>query len=132
MEAEVKARIGCTVKQAWGMSELSPIGTVVPEDKLRPGSIGQLVPNTLAKIVSTEGDGTTPLAMGEIGELCIKGPQVMQGYLDEPDKTAECLSDDGWLRTGDICAIDEDGFIFVKDRLKELIKYKGYQVGIEC
>ena len=66
--------------------------------------------------------------MGEEGELCIKGPQVMKGYLDQPEKTLECLNAEGWLMTGDIAKMDSDGYIYITDRLKELIKYKGFQV----
>merc|ERR1712151_1045580 len=64
----------------------------------------------------------------EPGELLIKGPQVMMGYLDDPDKTAECLSDSGWLRTGDVSYYDEDGYFYITDRIKELIKVRGFQV----
>mmetsp|Transcript_1941 Transcript_1941/g.2232 ORF Transcript_1941/g.2232 Transcript_1941/m.2232 type:complete len:105 (+) Transcript_1941:97-411(+) len=75
-------------------------------------------------------DITTGQALppGSEGELWIRGPQVMLGYLNEPEKTAECLTSDGWLKTGDIAKIDEDGNIFITDRMKELIKFKGFQV----
>ena len=116
----------CRVKQAWGMSELSPIGTYTHDDSVRSGSVGPLVPSTFAKII----DHTTGQTLGpnEPGELCIKGPQVMMGYLDDPDKTAECLSSGGWLRTGDIAKYDKDGYIYITDRMKELIKVNGYPV----
>ena len=119
-------RIGCEVKQAWGMSELSPIGTFTSDYNIRSGSVGQLVSSTYGKVVDPSTHRS--LGPGEPGELMIKGPQVMMGYLNDASKTAECLSDDGWLRTGDVAQYDEDGFFFITDRLKELIKVRGYQV----
>lgn len=125
-EQSLLDRIGCKVKQAWGMSELSPIGTYTSDYNIKSGSVGQLVSSTYGKII----DPATQLSLGpgESGELMIKGPQVMMGYLNEAAKTAECLSDDGWLKTGDVAQYDEDGFFFITDRLKELIKVRGYQV----
>jgi len=127
IEAACSKRIGCTVKQGWGMSELSPLGTIVPDDQLKSGSgsIGPLCSNTEAKIVDVE--TRKPVATGETGEFLIRGPQVMKGYLDAPDKTAECM-EDGWFATGDIARADEDGYLYIVDRLKELIKFKGFQV----
>ena len=128
IESACLNRLGCTVKQGWGMSELSPLGTVVPDDGIKPGSgsIGPVVSSTEAKIVNVE---TREMVQpGENGELLIRGPQVMKGYLNAPDKTAECLDADGWLSTGDIARADEDGYLYIMDRLKELIKYKGFQV----
>eukprot|EP00940_MAST-03C_sp_MAST-3C-sp2_P000816 g816.t1 len=128
VETACAARLGCTIKQGWGMSELSPLGTLVPDDGLKPGSgsIGPCVSSTEAKIIDV--DSGEPVEEGKTGELCIRGPQVMQGYLNAPDKTAECLDSEGWLRTGDIARADEDGYFYIVDRLKELIKYKGFQV----
>ena len=128
IESACLERLGCTVKQGWGMSELSPLGTVVPDDGIKPGSgsIGPVVSSTEAKIVNVE---TREMVQpGENGELLIRGPQVMKGYLNAPDKTAECLDAEGWLSTGDIARADEDGYLYIMDRLKELIKYKGFQV----
>eukprot|EP00591_Stephanopyxis_turris_P002734 CAMPEP_0195522998 /NCGR_PEP_ID=MMETSP0794_2-20130614/21709_1 /TAXON_ID=515487 /ORGANISM="Stephanopyxis turris, Strain CCMP 815" /LENGTH=586 /DNA_ID=CAMNT_0040652891 /DNA_START=102 /DNA_END=1862 /DNA_ORIENTATION=+ len=125
-EQELKDRLGCQVKQAWGMSELSPVGTLSPDDNVKSGSVGPLVSSTFAKILCL--DTGKNLGPGESGELLIKGPQVMIGYLGDPDKTSECLCDDGWLRTGDIAYYDEDGYFYITDRLKELIKVRGYQV----
>jgi acyl-CoA synthetase (AMP-forming)/AMP-acid ligase II len=107
------------------MSELSPIGTLNSDFNSKTGSVGQLVSNTFGKILNENGKTLGP---NESGELCLKGPQVMMGYLDDPDKTAECLSKSGWLRTGDVAHYDEDGFIYVTDRIKELIKVNAYQV----
>jgi len=125
-ENVVKKRLGCEVKQGWGMSESSPIGTVNPDFKIKSGSVGPLVSSTYGKII----DDKTGKSLGpnEDGEFCVKGPQVMLGYLDNPDKTAECLSKSGWLRTGDLAYYDEDGYVFIKDRTKELIKVRGFQI----
>ena len=126
VEAAVKKRLpGLCVKQGWGMSELSPLGLLNSDSNTKPGSVGPLVPNTFGKIVGDKGQSLGP---NEDGELLIKGPQVMMGYLDDHDKTAECLSHSGWLRTGDVAHYDEDGYFFITDRIKELIKVRGFQV----
>mmetsp|Transcript_14889 Transcript_14889/g.32333 ORF Transcript_14889/g.32333 Transcript_14889/m.32333 type:complete len:596 (+) Transcript_14889:120-1907(+) len=125
-EDAVRNRLGLDVKQAWGMSELSPVGTIIHDSNQKTGSIGQLVPSTYGKIIDAETGKS--LGPDEPGELCIKGPQVMMGYFNDIEKTKECLSDDGWLRTGDLACYDEDGFFYITDRLKELIKVRGYQV----
>ena len=117
---------GCKIKQAWGMSELSPIGTFTSDDAVRPGSVGQLPPSTYGKIISIENQ--TSVGPGIEGELCIKGPQVMLGYENAEDKTAECLDSEGWIRTGDIAYYDEEGFFYITDRIKELIKVRGFPV----
>lgn len=113
------------VKQAWGMSELSPIGTLNSDFASKTGSVGPVVSSTFAKVVDDEGKSLPP---HQSGELCIKGPQVMMGYLNDPDKTAECLTETGWLRTGDLAQYDEEGYLFITDRVKELIKVRGYPV----
>lgn len=116
-------------KQAWGLTELSPIGTMVADEDVSrfPGSVGSLVAMTEAKICDVA-DPSRTLPPGSEGELLVRGPQVMQGYLNDPAKTSECLLNDGFLRTGDIAKINQDGFVFITDRLKELIKVKGWQV----
>ena len=124
-EINLLERIGCPVKQAWGMSELSPIAIFTSDFNLRSGSVGHLTPDTFGKIVNPSGKS---LPSGHEGELMIKGPQVMMGYLNDTEKTVECLSTDGWLRTGDVARYDEDGFFYITDRIKELIKVRGYQV----
>jgi len=133
MEEECAARIGCSIKQAWGMSELSPIATFVPDDGLRGGSLGPPVASTEIKLVSVDEDGEItnegrPVPIGSEGEILVRGPQVMVGYLNAPEKTAECLLPTGWLRTGDVAKMDADGYTYITDRLKELIKYKGHAV----
>ena len=111
------------------MTELSPVthkSRLARIEETPPGSIGALIPNTEARLVDPETGEDVPA--GEAGEIWIRGPQVMKGYLNNPAATTETLVGDGWLRTGDIGRVDSDGFFYIVDRLKELIKYKGYQV----
>jgi len=127
--AELSARLGgCLVKQGYGMTELSPGGHMHAEDGSAPppGSVGVLHPNTECRLVdpATGAD----VAAGEPGEIWYRGPQVMKGYLGRQDETAAMIGAGGWLRTGDIGRIDADGQLYVVDRIKELIKYKGFQV----
>lgn len=122
----ISSRLNCKAIQGYGMTELSPVSHLIPGSAPRAGAAGILVPNTSCKIVDPDTMKTLPI--GEEGELWIKGPQIMQGYLNNPKATAETITEDGWLRTGDIARIDADGYLFIVDRLKELIKYKGFQV----
>jgi len=122
----VGQRLDCVSLQGYGMTELSPVSHVTPVSAARAGASGLAVPNTECRIVDIE-TGEDKGA-GEEGELWVKGPQVMKGYLNNPDATAETITPEGWLRTGDIAIIDADGYMFIVDRLKELIKYKGFQV----
>jgi acyl-CoA synthetase (AMP-forming)/AMP-acid ligase II len=117
------------VLQAYGMTELSPGTHVVPLDAENPppGAVGKLLPGTEMRILALDDPGRDA-APGEEGEIAIRGPQVMKGYLNRPDATAAMIDDDGWVHTGDIGRVDEDGWLFVVDRVKELIKYKGFQV----
>jgi acyl-CoA synthetase (AMP-forming)/AMP-acid ligase II len=128
LETSCAARIGCMVKQGYGMTEASPVTHFTPEDPAfaRSGSCGLLVPNTECRIVDlvTKEDA----APGEQGELLIRGPQVMLGYLNKPEASAQAVDEVGWLHTGDVGYADADGFFYIVDRLKEFIKYKGYQV----
>jgi acyl-CoA synthetase (AMP-forming)/AMP-acid ligase II len=119
-------KLGVTVMQAYGMTESSPVTNVNPLDAPRDGTVGPPVADTLEKVVSL--DNGEELPPGEIGELLVYGPQVMKGYWNRPDATAETITPDGWLRTGDIASADADGFVQIHDRKKEMIKYKGYQV----
>ena len=123
---EASARIGCEVVQGYGMTQLSPITHATPPGNFKPGSVGLTVANTEARIVDPETGGDLPA--GPEGELWIRGPQVMKGYLNNPEATAETIDQDGWLHTGDIARIDDDGHVYIVDRLKELIKVKGFQV----
>jgi acyl-CoA synthetase (AMP-forming)/AMP-acid ligase II len=129
LSGRAEGRIGAPIRQGYGMTELSPVShksRLARVAETPPGSVGALIPNTEARLV----DPATgeDVAEGEEGEIWVRGPQVMRGYLNNPEATAETLVDDGWLRTGDIGRIDSEGFTFIVDRLKELIKYKGYQV----
>jgi acyl-CoA synthetase (AMP-forming)/AMP-acid ligase II len=123
---EAGARIGCDVVQGYGMTELSPVSHFTPQGEFKPGSVGVSVPNTETLIV----DSATRLSLGvgEDGEVWVRGPQVMKGYWNNPDATRSTIDADGWLHTGDIGHVDADGHLYIVDRLKELIKYKGFQV----
>ncbi|XP_016434984.1 4-coumarate--CoA ligase-like 9 [Nicotiana tabacum] len=114
--------------QGYGLTETSGTAfrAATTEEMLRGDSVGRLIANTEAKIVDP--DTGIALPPGEKGELWIKGPTIMQGYVGDLKTTSETLVPGGWLRTGDLCYIDRHGYLFVVDRLKELIKYKGYQV----
>jgi acyl-CoA synthetase (AMP-forming)/AMP-acid ligase II len=121
-------RFGCLIKQGYGMTETSPVTHSTPyeRDKIKYGSVGTCIPNTTCKIVDTE----TGLELGphEKGEIWVRGPQVMKGYLNRAEATAATVDAEGWLHTGDIGYADEEGHFYIVDRLKELIKYKGFQV----
>src|SRR5438093_1319721 len=121
-------RLKCFVAQGYGLTETSPVVSTTPVDpaRRRGGSAGLLIPNTECKVMDPASGAE--LGPGELGEGWIRGPQVMTGYLKQPEATAAMLDEDGWLRTGDIGSVDIDGYLHVVDRLKELIKYKGYQV----
>lgn len=121
-------RLGCSIRQGYGMTETSPAIHLTPSelDWSNYGSIGQCVPSTECKIVNVETG--EPVGHGQEGEICMRGPQMMKGYLNRPEATAATIDADGWLHTGDIGYCDEQGHFFIVDRLKELIKYKGMQV----
>jgi 4-coumarate--CoA ligase len=123
---ETGKRLGCEVVQGYGMTELSPVSHLTPVGMFKPGSVGVTAPNTEMRIV----DPVTgeDVEVGRDGEIWVRGPQVMKGYLNNEQATAATITDDGWLRTGDIGHVDEEDHVFVVDRLKELIKYKGFQV----
>ncbi len=122
----VAKRLDCISVQGFGMTELSPVSHTTPLSNPKSGSSGTAMPNTQCRIVDPESGEDLPT--GKEGELWVKGPQVMKGYLNNEKATRETLTPDGWLKTGDIAYIDEDGYMFIVDRLKELIKYKGFQV----
>ena len=121
-------RLGCRLLQGYGLTEASPVTHANPDvpDRIRPGTVGPLLPNTECRIVNPATGAD--LHIEEDGELLIRGPQVMRGYLNNPEATAATLDGDGWLHTGDIGHVDADGYFTIVDRLKELIKYKGFQV----
>ena len=126
LAAAAAARVGCEVVQGYGMTELSPVSHCTPEGQFRPGTSGVTISNTEIRIVdpATGAD----LGVGQPGELLVRGPQVMKGYLNNPEATAETLDSDGWLHTGDVAVIDDEDHVSIVDRIKELIKYKGFQV----
>ncbi len=119
-------RLGCIVKQGYGLTETSPVTHINPDDKVRLGASGLSIRNTETRIVDPASGAD--LSVGERGEVWVRGPQVMKGYLNNPEATRITITPEGWLRTGDIGYVDADGYLFVVDRLKELIKYKGMQV----
>ncbi|XP_071079909.1 uncharacterized protein [Haliotis cracherodii] len=125
LTSEFQNRLKAPVYQGYGLTEASPVINVDTAPG-QPGSIGHVVPNTTVKIQCPETGKT--LGKGELGEYCAKGPQMMKGYLNDPDSTAAMLDKDGWLHTGDLGYLQEDGRVVIEDRLKELIKYKGFQV----
>ncbi|MBI3991839.1 MAG: 4-coumarate--CoA ligase family protein [Candidatus Lambdaproteobacteria bacterium] len=121
-------RLDCQVIQGYGLTETSPVTHLSSDQpaRMRPGSIGHAVPNSEVQIVDIVSG--RPLGPKQEGEIWVRGPHVMQGYLNRPDATAQVIDADGWFRTGDIAYADQDGYFYIVDRLKELIKYKGAQV----
>jgi acyl-CoA synthetase (AMP-forming)/AMP-acid ligase II len=128
LQRAVAARLpGAAVGQGWGLTETA-VGATLPDRDAGtvPGSVGRVMPSTELRVVDPASGAD--LGAGEPGELLVRGPQVMAGYLGRPDATAVTLDPDGWLRTGDLGHVDHDGNVFVTDRLKELIKVSAYQV----
>jgi acyl-CoA synthetase (AMP-forming)/AMP-acid ligase II len=128
LAAEFTKRTGVLVYQVYGMTEVSGATHLGSRDPARnkPGSIGGLIGNAEARLVSPE--TAQDVARGEQGELWVRGPFVMRGYFEDPGATAATIDREGWLHTGDIASVDDDGDFWVVDRVKELIKYKGLQV----
>jgi acyl-CoA synthetase (AMP-forming)/AMP-acid ligase II len=116
------------VKQGYGMTETSPVTHLVPRDATDTpiDSVGRVVPNTEFRVVDVGTDDD--VSPGDKGELWIRGPQVMKGYLNNKSATDDTIDADGWLHTGDVAVVDEEEYVYIVDRVKELIKYKGYQV----
>ncbi|HEV7746785.1 MAG TPA: 4-coumarate--CoA ligase family protein [Pyrinomonadaceae bacterium] len=121
-------RLDCDVRQGYGMTETSPVTHSSPADpsQVKFGSVGVPAPNTECKVVDLETGEMLP--HHREGEVCVRGPQIMKGYLNRPEATAATVDAEGWLHTGDIGYADVDGHFFIVDRAKELIKYKGFQV----
>ena len=124
----VVQRVECNVLQGYGLTETSPVTHVNfnPAGKVKRASVGAPIPNTECMIVDVMSG--EPVGYNQNGEIWMRGPQVMKGYLNRPEATAATLDADGWLHTGDIGYVDDDGDFYIVDRLKELIKYKGFQV----
>jgi 4-coumarate--CoA ligase len=123
----VRDRLGVPVKQGYGLSEAAPgVCSQRSEAWDKPiGASGRLVPNMLARFMSEDGDEVPP---GSEGEICLKGPNIFKGYYNNPIATAESFDSEGWYHTGDIGKVDEHGNVYITDRLKDLIKYNGFQV----
>ncbi len=125
---EFTERTGAPLLELWGMTELSGAGTVNPAIGInKPGTIGLTVPGNMGRIVDIE-DPERELPPGERGEFMFKGPLVMQGYYGNPEATAETIRPDGWMHTGDIATVDEDGYFTIVDRKKDMILTAGYNV----
>ena len=125
---EVEKRFGCPLIELWGMTELAGLGTTFPSNgPHKLGSIGIALPHVEARIAAVE-DAQRSMPRGEVGELMIRGPIVMQGYYGNDKATRETIEADGWLHTGDLASMDEDGAIFIVDRKKDMINTSGYKV----
>jgi len=119
---------GCRLAEGWGMTETSPTGTFTPTtDAPRPGSCGVPSPGITIKFLSVD-DHKTWVEPGETGELCIRGPNVMKGYWKNPDATAEVMTPDGFMRTGDVGYMDKDGYVYIVDRTKDMLLCGGFNV----
>jgi acyl-CoA synthetase (AMP-forming)/AMP-acid ligase II len=125
---ELAGKLGCPVVQGYGMTEASPVTHLSPTRNApwKPGASGKIVCNTEVKLVNV--DTGAEVGVGQEGELWMRGPQIMKGYLNQPAATADAIDREGWYHTGDVGYVDADGFFFIVDRTKELIKYKGMQV----
>jgi len=128
LEKACSARLGCQIYQGYGLTEVAGASHVNPaaESAGKSGAVGPVLPNTQSKIIDTETGAE--LGYNERGEVLIYGPHVMAGYLNNEGATASTIDSEGWFHTGDIGYVDDDGFFYIVDRVKELIKYKGYQV----
>jgi len=116
---------GCEISEGYGMTETSPVVTFNPRSAIKLGTIGLPIPSTIVKTIDDEGNET---AVGEPGELCVKGPQVMRGYWQRPEDTRQSFTEDGFIQTGDIALIQEDGYIRIVDRKKDMIIVSGFNV----
>jgi long-chain acyl-CoA synthetase len=119
---------GCRLAEGWGMTETSPTGTFTPvTNEPRAGSCGVPSPGISIKFLDTS-DNATYVALGQTGELCIKGPNVMKGYWKKPDATADVMTVDGFMRTGDVGYMDQDGYVYIVDRTKDMLLCGGFNV----
>ena len=129
LQTRIENVVGFPIFQAYGMTELSPVSNLdyIEAERMTPGSVGPAIADTEERVVDLA-TGTKDVPFGEVGELLVRGPQVMKGYYNNEDATRETISDEGWLSTGDIVRMNEDGCVWILDRKKELIKYKAFQV----
>jgi long-chain acyl-CoA synthetase len=119
-------RFGCQILEGYGLSETSPVASFNhPDRERKPGSIGTPIEGVEMKVVGDDGADVPP---GEVGEILIRGHNIMKGYWGRPDATAEAIDQEGWFRTGDMARVDEEGFFFIVDRKKDLIIRGGYNV----
>ncbi len=116
---------GCQIAEGFGMTETSPVVCVNPPQQIEQGTVGLPVLETQVKVIDEDGKD---LSSGERGELCVKGPQVMKGYWQRPNETAQTFTDDGWLKTGDIAIIQPNGYVKIVDRIKDMILVSGFNV----
>ncbi len=116
---------GCEITEGYGLTETSPVVSLNPLGKAQIGTIGIPIPGTLVKTIDDEGNDQQ---VGEAGELCVKGPQVMKGYWQRPEETSKSIDEDGWFRTGDVAVIQDDGFVKIVDRKKDMILVSGFNV----
>jgi len=116
---------GCEITEGYGLTETSPVVTFNPHSAVQIGTIGLPIPSTFVKTIDDEGNETP---IGEPGELCVKGPQVMRGYWQRPDDTRKSFTEDGYFRTGDVALIQEDGYLRIVDRKKDMIIVSGFNV----
>lgn len=128
LEKACSERLGCTIYQGYGLTEVAGASHVnsATDGSSKPGSVGKVIPNTESKIIDVESG--EELGVNERGEVLIRGPHLMVGYLNNAEATKNSIDSEGWFHTGDIGYVDEDGIFYIVDRVKELIKYKGYQV----
>ncbi|HEY0888615.1 MAG TPA: long-chain fatty acid--CoA ligase [Nocardioides sp.] len=126
---EVEKRLGVTIAEGYGLSETSPVASFAPYgEPARPGSIGKPIPGVEMELIDPAGWDPIEWTPDAIGEIAIKGHNVMKGYYKRPDATAEAINADGWFRTGDLARRDEDGFYYIVDRSKDLIIRGGFNV----
>jgi long-chain acyl-CoA synthetase len=123
--ARWKQATGCVLTQAWGLTETSPAACINPNNLDFNGSIGLPISST---DIAIKDDAGQDLDLGQIGEICVRGPQVMKGYWNRPDETAKVMLSDGWLRTGDVGRMDSKGFVYIEDRKKDMILVSGFNV----
>ena len=127
VQQKFEAITGGRLVEGYGLTEASPVTHSNPiYGKRKAGSIGLPFPSTDARIVDL--NTGEPLPVGEVGELCVKGPQVMKGYWNRPDETAATIDEEGWLHTGDIARMDEEGYFYIVDRKKDIIIASGYNI----
>ncbi|MFT3852227.1 MAG: AMP-binding protein [Ilumatobacteraceae bacterium] len=121
----LKERFGIDLAEGYGLTEASPVVTSSAGQEIRPGSVGKVLQGLEVRLVDTEGED---VLAGDSGEVWVKGPNVFKGYLDDPEQTTKVLTPDGWLRTGDIATTDDDGYLYLVDRAKDLIIVSGFNV----